>query len=362
MNCISAIFFVLFLGIFNKSYSATTDIVNILSPKQLMEENTRIPSAMGNGIADDTIAIQKIIDAASRKGEATILFPAHHTYIISKPIELRSNTHLLMYGATIKPKNGINLQAFFQNYNQNPKNSFDHNIVIEGGDLDYGAGIRAGGSHAILMKFVNNVIIKNVVGHGRFKQGTFIAFIGTTDGTMEGNKAYNYITSTYDAWWNPKNIKIIGNYAETGDVVQIFNINPEDTTALHSNNFLATNILIEDNRFVCLKKAGCPMQIEPLVTGTMVENVKITGNYFFNSQLYIRGNVNNINITNNTFDSSALKSGPIIVASDHYGKNGKNITVDGNKFVKNPFNEKNVFILRAENSSTKNNHFTRSGN
>ena len=63
--------------------------------------------AVGNGVADDTVAIQAAIDATPVYG--TTFFPAG-TYIITATLNLKSNTGVDGQGATIKAKDAVNFE------------------------------------------------------------------------------------------------------------------------------------------------------------------------------------------------------------------------------------------------------------
>jgi len=71
-----------------------------------MEVNVKDFGAIGDGICDDTLAIQKAIDYCSEiKGR--VIFPPG--IYLCKPIKLLSNVEIVIsYGATIKATNNFN--------------------------------------------------------------------------------------------------------------------------------------------------------------------------------------------------------------------------------------------------------------
>ncbi|MBE7043088.1 MAG: hypothetical protein E7399_06290 [Ruminococcaceae bacterium] len=84
----------------------------------------------GDGITDDTAAIQALLDHA----EETI-YLKNGTYLISAPLKIKSNTHLSLSPNTVmKLADGANC-AIIENESL-PQRGYDHNIIIEGGIWD----------------------------------------------------------------------------------------------------------------------------------------------------------------------------------------------------------------------------------
>lgn len=51
--------------------------------------------ALGNGISDDAIAIQKAVDACTNAGGGDVVFSANHTFL-SGPVQLKSNVNIVL--------------------------------------------------------------------------------------------------------------------------------------------------------------------------------------------------------------------------------------------------------------------------
>ena len=72
--------------------------------------------AKGDGKSDDTVAIQKAIDACTASGGGQVLFPSGHTYL-SGPLHLKSNIDLhLQPNATLlaSPDESIYKESAFR--------------------------------------------------------------------------------------------------------------------------------------------------------------------------------------------------------------------------------------------------------
>lgn len=124
--------------------------------------NVKDFGAVGDGVTDDTAAIQAAIDSGAGK---TILFPEGNTYLISSPLTLYSNS-TYMGGAKIKQKNSANISgSLFSGTSLN-------NILIDGLELDANQSNNAAAqTYGIILELGNNNTIRNCYIHDTTQSG-----------------------------------------------------------------------------------------------------------------------------------------------------------------------------------------------
>ena len=259
--------------------------------------------AAGDGVTDDTTAIQLALD----NGGGCVTFP-DGTYLISAAIEPSSNQQLLGTGGTITMANATFADGIYVNAKSNVQlnglriigasggNSFDRainidastNVLVEncliqdiGNEAvspnEYGHGIEIGGS-SVNTKIVNNTI-KNIKGYGnvrgdgitlRTSSNTLIQgnTIDTTrrmqiaviddaiDVKIIGNHLLNGYLASIDV--EPNSVNTTGEITIQGNTIRNFGSKPGATTGaqyygidLHSNEFdnisIVGNIISAEN-------------------------------------------------------------------------------------------------------------------
>ena len=165
--------------------------------------------------------------------------------------------------------------------------------------FDY-ATFGSGGSHAIDMVFVTNVLISGCVFQCR-GAGNATACMGSYNTRVEGCSAYGFTNCAYDWWWGPRQAFLIDCYAETAASNQMVNFNPEPVSG-PATGLVASGFVMADCILRGTGTAAVPMQIEPLGAGTSTTNVNIHGNVFENLSLSMRGAVTNAVVSGNIFD------------------------------------------------------------
>ena len=160
--------------------------------------NVRDYGATGNGTTDDTAAIQAAATACPTAG-CTLLFPPGYTFGVTGTTYLKSNTHVMGYGATIVALGPINPtpdSSFFQNIDYTATVLTDHDITIEGITIDSATSTRNVG-HAIEMDFVSRAKVINVIGYGRgpttTATGTYTAAGGVVTGLTLTSGGAGYV-------------------------------------------------------------------------------------------------------------------------------------------------------------------------
>lgn len=262
--------------------------------------------ATGDGTTDDTAALQAALDAVPATG-GSVYLPSG-TYIVTESIVVKSNTLLFGDGNASQIKssqsafvgtNAGNNCYLVKNENWSASTLTDENITIQDLSFNYGTvTIVGGGAHCISMRYVENV---KVVNCDFYKGENATAFLACNNTLVDGCSAYDFTNCAYDHWTSPKNAIVTNCYATTATTAttaQIVNFNPE-TTALAAGT--ADGFVLSNCIFEATGSSVEAIQIEPLLEGSVVKNVTITGNLFKNIILACRRNTQNVVVNGNTF-------------------------------------------------------------
>ena len=189
--------------------------VTILSSAAQMVYDVTAAGAIGDGITDDALAIQRTIDRCSAEGGGRVLLPRNHTFLAG-PIELKSNVELYLEAtATLKanPDESIyNLSAFGENRGEGMLwlwANHAENISIAGKGTIHGNGIAFMGAelsdsyelkpltdqafdprpHVLTLTDVKNLTIRDVT----IKEGAYwtVHLIGCNEAVIEGINLLN---------------------------------------------------------------------------------------------------------------------------------------------------------------------------
>ena len=118
--------------------------------------------AKGDGVTDDTAAIQSALDSALSNDRTTVFFTSGKKYLVSDTLVVNSNTTLFMYGATlVKSDVYKNIMSNSSYVNSGSRNS---NIKLLGGLIDYGnyATLSDVSGMIVLFSKVDNLEIKDM--------------------------------------------------------------------------------------------------------------------------------------------------------------------------------------------------------
>ena len=171
--------------------------------------------AVGDGVTDDTTAIQSAATAVKTAGGGTLYFPPG-TYIVNKSILISSNTHCLGAGdsSIIKAHqtSWVGIPANNDTYlltNENRLASVltDSDLIVEKLTLDYGTvTIVGGGAHHINFRFVDRVTIRDVYG---LNGETVTAMMACRDTVVDSCRALDQTNSYFDHWDGAGNGKVV---------------------------------------------------------------------------------------------------------------------------------------------------------
>ena len=356
--------------------SGTGAVGRTVSSKLQESVSVKDFGAVGDGVADDTVAIQ----AALNSGAAKVDFPPG-TYRISTALLAASNQELIGSGGTLTMPNGVYLDGIYVNGKTNVKikglritgaaagNSFDRaiainaaiNVTVDGclienigneevSPNEWGTGVEVlGGSSNV--KITNNTI-KNIKGYGNFRgdgvtvrassntliQGNTIDTnrrmqIAVIDDAFDvkiiGNDLLNGYLAGIDI--EPNSVNTTGDITIQGNTIRNFGCKPGATTGvqyygidLHSNSF--DNVTITGNVITAVHTNA----IECIHAQNGAKFITITGNTLnCNSvctngmQLYAGSGATDLVISGNIirdFESNGIlgfANGNIIVSSNN---------------------------------------------
>lgn len=267
--------------------------------------------AVGDGVTDDTAAIQAALDAVSVGG--TVVIPAG-IFRFNKPLVQQSGTTVTgtgtLYAAPIAEWTGSSRvppftsmpgSPFFGLVNENHDAAVitDENLTVRGITIDYTELFFADGTrHCIYFRKARRVVIEGVTILGG---SSSIALLGCDDTLVQGCRLVGFSNCGADHWDGPSNAKVIGNHIESVEAAQMVNWNP-DPTLPPSTGFTANNFALIGNTIVSHEPEATPIQIEPLRSGATVRNVTVTGNTITNAYFVLRGDVSDTVIASNTMN------------------------------------------------------------
>lgn len=316
--------------------------------------NVKDFGAAGNGVTDDTAAIQAAANSLTSGG--TLWFPSG-TYIASTAISIQSNTHVLGEGpgSVLEAAASFTGGILLQNVNRNappgspPFALTDSNLSVSNMTLDFGSKPANAGHHLIDFGFVNIVKIARCIFQVRLS-GDAVSLRGCFDTVVDGCSAYDFTNCSYDHWYYPSKGRVVNCYAQTAHSAQMVCWNPDPTTG-SSSGYLAQGFVLANCHLVSTDTAATPNQLEPLFAGASVSEMTITGNIFENSSLVMRGDTSNVTVVGNIFKNilggtEAIKSYPF------NGGTPSDITICQN-VVSNPATTGgNLGVIRLEGTGT----------
>jgi parallel beta-helix repeat protein len=134
--------------------------------------------ATGDGVADDTAEIQAALDAArdATTGSPRVVYVPDGTYLISLPLEIFSNTYLLLAPNARIKRNHADASTLLISSGDNAAGGVytgEHDIVVDGGIWDGNASGFASNHNVIGFGHCKNITVKNA----RFTDGYGFHFI-----------------------------------------------------------------------------------------------------------------------------------------------------------------------------------------
>jgi hypothetical protein len=276
----------------------------VLGPEPWQVFNVLEYGAVGDGVTDDTAAIQAAADAVEAAGGGVLYIPTGH-YIISACLFLGSGT--IMRGAGMQASRieaapweswtgGFYSMVRNRNHNNTGRVISDENITVEYLFFDYSnfGTVPGGGAHAVGMRYVRNVRVQFV----RARDGENLnAFLGCEDTLVFGCHATGQINCPYDQWAGAGYARVIGNFCDVEFAVQVANFN-----GIGDGLFTQTssNIIISGNQFISRRTSNpSSISLAPLGTASATRRIIISGNDLTNVRIATEGNTSDVIIDGN---------------------------------------------------------------
>jgi hypothetical protein len=323
-------------------------------------QNVRAYGAVGDGVTNDTAAFAAAAAAIPSTG-GTIYVPAGR-YLVRATTYVKAGTTVRGDGwgsVMLADSAWPNPQpvppwgyAFLENVNYLNDTITDEDITVLDMQFDYGTFgpvvVSGGGKHAVRFQSTRNVVIRNCLFQVAGGENA-VALLACDNTLIQGCTAYDFTNCAWDHWSGPRNARVIGNYAEVTNTAQMANFNPESTSP-HTGT-AADGFIMVGNTFIEHHTSAASCRLEPLGSGTTVKNITVSGNYFGNTILAVRGNVSKAVISGNTFDTIRGLF-PVIFGSTQFSSSPTDIAVSGNAIIDPDTSAGNVAVIRFDDTAT----------
>jgi hypothetical protein len=317
--------------------------------------NVQDYGAIADGVVDCTQQMQTAMQVLRDAGGGEYVIPSG-IYIVSDTINVPANVLVRGNGrgntivkASADWPTDTGRYAFFENDNADAGTVIDANITIRGLTLDYAAfgpvNPVGGGQHAIRMWFARGVLIDDI----EFQLNTAedaVACRACDDVLVRGCYGYEANNCMWDFWEGCRNVTLSGLYAESTQIVQMVNFNPERTGGPNVGR-VAQGFTMTGCHFRYSGALAAPILLSPLVGGNYVKDVIVSGNILENTYIVMRGGMSGGVVAGNTISDVAGGLSAIESYTFH-GDAPSGIVVTGN-VVRDPATTiGNLGVLRIE--------------
>lgn len=304
--------------------TATADSVIISDAVRI---DVRMFGAVGDGVTNDTAAVQAALSAVP-SGGGIVLLPAG-SYLVNATLLVKSRTLWTgdgtLVAAPLAQWTGSTYRIV-SNVNHEASSITDTDITLDGITIDVsGMGSSDGLNHCIRIRKARRVVIRNCTMIGG---ASSVALLGCDDTLEQGNSYVDFYNCGSDHWDNPSNARVVGCHIQTTSSAQMVNFNPEPSDLIGTGH-VAKGFTMTGCVVISTEANATACQIEPLTTGNRVEDVTIASNVFKNSYLVLRGDVRGATINGNTLSDFQGVS-PAIYVSTQFGIKPSAIVISNN--------------------------------
>lgn len=280
--------------------------------------------ATGNGVTDDTAAIQEAATALAAFGKGILYFPAG-TYLVSSGFPLPDSSIAMGQGVGISrilavtnfPTTTGPAYSFFYNTNWEAPDlaSGNSDISVEGFTFDYSWRITGNAFASLKMRYVTNLKIRDCE---FYYGGNAIAIRGCELVWVERCTAFEFRNCAWDFWEGPRTTCLRDLYCETSETAQMMNFNPEVSPVATSPLNVTGYRLSVIGCWFKNTEAGvtAPCQLEPLGNrANHIFDVEVIACQFEATYLVCRQSISSLRVLGNSFSNFPDPSLGAIVVS-----------------------------------------------
>lgn len=282
-----------------------------------------VPGVDPTGNNDSTVGLQSAATTLTQVGGGLLMIPPG-TYRISSTILISSNTTVQGSGDVSKiiashysewTIYGNAQYAMFENINRayTDGSIIDRNITVEHLCFDYSefGAVPGGGAHAVRMKYAGNCRVQFCRG---IDGENLVAYVGCDDVLTFGCHATGQINCPYDHWAGTTNARVIGNYCDVAEAVQVVNFNSTGDGVLTQ---VTSSLIVSGNQFVSRRTSNpSTISLSPLATTAATRRIVITGNDCTNVRVSGQGNVTDVVVDSNFFRDNVNNTSAIQAYGD----------------------------------------------
>jgi len=313
--------------------------------------------AIGNGVANDTAAIQAAFSYAGLIGGMSVFFPAG-TYLVRSAITVPTNTRAFGAGryvsrvkvdaanwTSMAPGKGSG-NRIFTNTNFEAATLTDSDIIIETMAFDWDSMI-GGDEHAVSFRMASRVSIKQC---DFFNGGNATALLACQDTVTDDCYASGQRNAGFDHWDGAVGAKVTNCVVRAPNAVQGIQVTGSSTSG--SPVRASSDVVIMGNSvYGCTGLYASGIIVNSVASGSSVSVAHINSNHVSGASIgvAVTGGCGAVLVSNNTIDGS--DEAGVFVGTDTSGQYPTACILDGNLLTNCSASPANIGVIAITGGS-----------